>query len=409
MGFTEEVKAFLRWYAGFQGADGKIPCCIDRRGADPVPEHDSAGAFVWAIAEYYRYTRDVGFVNDMWPHVVRAVDYLATLRKRRLADDYRTPDKIAFYGLLPESISHEGYAAHPVHSYWDDFFALRGLKDAATLAVVVGDDDHAERYASLRDGFRDALYASIKRTVETHGIDYIPGSVELGDFDPTSTAIALMPGGELGNLPEPALTRTFERYWDDFSARRNGDGDWQAYTPYELRNVSVFVSLGQRERAHELLDWFMEKRHPVAWNEWPEIMWRDPSAPNFIGDMPHTWVGAGFVNAVRTLLAWERESDRALVFAAGVPPAWVTSETGVTVKRLPTHYGVLSYRLHAEGPDAVHLKLSGDLAIPPGKIVVPSPLPRALKSVTVNGQPLATFTAESAVIAECPADVVFAY
>jgi F5/8 type C domain/Bacterial alpha-L-rhamnosidase 6 hairpin glycosidase domain len=409
MGFTEEVRDFVRWYAGFQGADGKIPCCVDRRGPDPVPEHDSAGAFVYTIAEYYRYTHDIGFLNDMWPHVVRAVDYLSTLRKRRLADEYRTPDKQAFFGLLPESISHEGYAAHPVHSYWDDFFALRGLKDAAAMAVVVGDDEHAERYAGLRDSFRDALYTSIRRTVETHGIDYIPGSVELGDFDPTSTAVALMPGGELANLPQPALTRTFDRYWDDFSARRSGGGDWEAYTPYEMRNVSAFVDLGQRDRALALLDWFMANRRPAAWNEWPEILWRDPSAPNFIGDMPHTWVGAGFVTAVRTLLAWERESDRALVLAAGVPPAWVTSETGVGVKRLPTHYGVLTYRLHAEGPDSVRLKLSGDLTVPPGKIVIPSPLPKPIKSVTVNGQPADTFTADGATIAECPADVVLGY
>ena len=39
-----------------------------------------------------------------------------------------------FYGLLPQSISHEGYSAKPMHSYWDDFFALRGFKDAAFIA-----------------------------------------------------------------------------------------------------------------------------------------------------------------------------------------------------------------------------------------------------------------------------------
>ena len=34
--------------------DGTIPCCVDARGADPTPEHDSDGEFVYAIAEYYR-------------------------------------------------------------------------------------------------------------------------------------------------------------------------------------------------------------------------------------------------------------------------------------------------------------------------------------------------------------------
>src|SRR5262245_3992049 len=128
MGFPQEVRDFLRWYETFQGPDGKIPCCVDQRGVDPVNEHDSTGAVVWTVGEYYRYTHDVGFVSELWPTVVRAMDYLTALRARRLTDEYKAPDKLLFFGLLPASISHEGYAAQPVHSYWDDFFALRGFK-----------------------------------------------------------------------------------------------------------------------------------------------------------------------------------------------------------------------------------------------------------------------------------------
>ncbi|HJQ83543.1 MAG TPA: discoidin domain-containing protein [Candidatus Binatia bacterium] len=409
MGFPDEVREFLRWYARYQGPDGKIPCCIDRRGADPVPEHDGPGAFIYAIAEYYRYTRDIGFVNDMWPHVTRAIDYLSALRRRRMSDEYRAPDKQAFFGLLPESISHEGYSAHPVHSYWDDFFALRGFKDAAMLARVLGDDERAEKYAALRDGFSEALYASIARTVASHGIDYIPGSVELGDFDPTSTSIALVPGGERTKLPEPALARTYERYYDDFKSRLDGQGTWEGFSPYEMRNVGALVRLGQKDRALEMLDWFLGTRRPLGWNEWSEITWRDATAPRFIGDMPHTWVGAGFVDSVRSLLAYERESDAALVLMAGVPAAWVTSPTGIGVKRLPTHHGILSYTARSDGPDTVRVRLGGDVAVPAGKIVVRSPLAKPLTGVTVDGKPIETFTAEEATIATCPADVVLKY
>ena len=409
MGFTEEPREFLRWYAGYQGADGKIPCCIDRRGADPTPEHDSAGAFVWAVAEYYRYTHDVGFLSEMWPHVVGAVDYLAALRKRRTTDEYRTPEKEAFFGLLPESISHEGYSGHPVHSFWDDFFALRAFKDAAELAVVVGDDEHAASIAELRDAFHESVHAAIVRTIERQHIDYLPGSVELGDFDPTSTSIAIAPGGEQANLPAGPLARTFDLYWDGFVQRRDGTTDWQEYSPYELRNVGTFVRLGQRDRALELLRWFVADQRPPGWNEWGEIAWRDPSAPRFIGDMPHTWVGAGFVSSVRSLFAYERESDQALVLAAGVAPEWVTTDPGIVVKRLPTHYGVLGMTIHATAPDAVRVRLSGDVTVPPGKIVLRSPLPRPLHGVTVNGRPLETFTENEAVIGDFPADVTLKY
>jgi hypothetical protein len=409
MGFTPEVRDFLRWFVRYQAPDGKVPCCVDRRGPDPVSEHDSAGQLIFAVMEYYRYTRDVGFLSDMWPHVVKAVDYMTALRRRRMSDDYRTGDKEAYFGLLPESISHEGYSAHPVHSYWDDFFALRGLKDAADMAVVLGDDERAASIAALRDDFRQTLYASIARTASAHGIDYIPASVELGDFDPSSTSIALVPGGERVHLPEPALTRTYERYWADFETRRRGEGDSEGYTAYELRNVSALLQIGQKRRALEILAWFVADQRPPAWNEWAEISWRDPQAPRFIGDMPHTWVGAGYIRAVRSMVAYEREDDDALVLAAGIPAEWVMSDAGVKVRRLPTYWGILNYTLRGETADAVRLRLSGDLALPPGKIVVESPLSRPLRAVVVNGRPVETFTAEHAVVAEFPADVLLHY
>src|SRR5213076_1984534 len=92
---------------------------------------------------------------------------------------------------------------------------------------------------------------------------------------------------------------------------------------------------GAKQRALELLDALLADQRPQAWNQWSEILWRDREAPRFIGDMPHTWVGATFVRAVRMMLAYERESDQALVLAAGVPAAWATAEQGISVKRLP--------------------------------------------------------------------------
>ena len=409
MGFTEEVREFIRWFARFQFADGRVPCCVDRRGADPVPENDSNGEFVYTVAEYYRFTRDVGFLSEMWPAVVKAVDYIAELRQRRLTDEYKQPDKQVFYGLVPESISHEGYSGHPVHSYWDDFFSLRGLDDAARLAVVLGDDEHAASFRALHDGLHADLYASISRAIADHKIDYIPGSAELGDFDATSTAIAVTLGAELSHLPQAELKRTFDAYYQHVQERRRQGNGLDGYTPYELRNVEALVRLGERERAFEILNLLLEGQRPKAWHEWAEIVWRDPSAPKFIGDMPHTWVGSGFIRSLRSMFAYENEENRSLVLAAGLPGDWVMSDSGVGVKRLPTYYGVLSYTLRREAPDALRLRVSGDLTVPPGDIVIRPPVPQPLTAVTVNGRPVQTFTADSATIGEFPADVVLQY
>jgi hypothetical protein len=407
MGYTEEVRSFIRWYAPYQFENGKIPCCIDQRGPDVLVEHDSHGEFVYTVMEYYRYTRDVGFLAEYWPAVVKAVAAMDVLRRERRGDAYRTPELQPYYGLMPESASHEGYLGHPVHSYWDDFFTLRGLKDAVDMAEVLGEDEKAASFAALRDEFRKDLYASIGLAMKKHQIAYIPGSVELGDFDPTSTAIAVDPSGELRHLPEPALSRTFDDYYAHFLRRRNGEIDWESYTPYEMRNVGLFVQLGQRERALEALDFFLKDQRPAAWNQWGEVVWRNPERPGFIGDLPHTWIGAGYLRSLRSLFVYEREADRALVIAAGLAREWVESETGVSVKRLPTYYGTLNYRLHRKAPGELHLRLSGDLALPPGKIVVQPPV--SLRAVTVNGKAVASFDAEGATIAEFPADVTLRY
>lgn len=407
-GYVEPVRQFIRWYAGFQFPNGKVPCCVDGRGADSVAENDSHGEWIFLIAQYYRFTRDAGLVTELWPSIVSAVRYIDSQRRLRMTPEYQSEDKRLYYGLMPESISHEGYSAHPVHSYWDDFFTLRGLKDAAYLARTLGEDEAAD-FTAIRDAFATDLYASLQRAMAQHRIDYIPGSAELGDFDATSTTIAIDPGGELERLPEAALAHTFDAYYDFFRKRKAGEIPWEAYTPYELRVVGTLLRMGHKARAHELLSFFLEGLRPEAWNQWAEVVWRDPNMPRFIGDMPHTWAGSDFIRSLRSLFAYERESDQALVLGAGIPGEWVTEGGGVTLKRLPTYYGTLNYTLRKGDGDYLTLSLSGDLGLPPGKIVVRSPLNVPLTSVTVNGRAVAGFQVDEVVIDEFPAEVMLYY
>lgn len=409
MGFIVEPREFIRWYAQFVGADGRVACCVDRRGPDPVPEHDSNGELLYTLAEYYRYTRDIGTVSDLWPAAVRAAEWIRTARQRRMTSEYQQGPKRVFYGLLPESISHEGYSSRPVHSYWDGFWGWRGLKDAASLAAAAGDDAQAAAFAELRDAFGADLIASIERVIETQRLEYIPASVELADFDPNSTAIALSPVGALRALPETPLRNTFDRYFAILQERLRGDKEWDAYTPYELRNVPAFLQLGQRERAWAVLEAILRDQRPLAWQQWPEILWRNPKLPRFVGDMPHAWIGAIFIEAVRSLFAYEQEADAALVLAAGIPATWVADNEGVGVRRLPTHYGVLSYTLRSAGSNALWMRISGDLTLPPGGIVLKPPTLQPIKAVQVNGHPVTTFQGDRAVIHELPAEVVLEY
>ncbi|MFL5509331.1 MAG: discoidin domain-containing protein, partial [Gemmatimonadaceae bacterium] len=383
LGHDRDVKDFIDWYAGYQYDNGKIPCCVDEHGATPVPENDSHGEFIYAVAEYYRHTGDKAELEKMWPHVARAVAYMDSLRHLRMTEQYTVGANKPFYGLLPESISHEGYSAKPVHSYWDDFFALRGFKDAAFIARELGKPE-ADDYAQIRNSFRSNLFESIRQVVITRKIGFIPGSVELADFDPTSTTIAVSPGGEAGRLPGPLLNRTFDRYFQEARERSLGVKPWDAYTPYELRNVGVNIQLGQRARAHELLDFFFKSQRPEAWHQWAEVVYRDPKTPKFIGDMPHTWVGSDYIRSFLDMLAYERESDSSLVIGAGVRDEWVKEDPGVRVSNLSTEYGPLNYDMRAIGK-VVTINLRAGIRMPPGGIVIYSPLEQPILSASVDG------------------------
>jgi hypothetical protein len=406
LGHGEAVRDFLEWFAPYQYDTGKIPCCVDARGADPVPENDSHGEFLYLVAEYGRFTGDRDFLGKLWPRVEKTVAYIDRLRQERRTPEYRLPGKLAFFGLLPESISHEGYSAKPVHSYWDDFFALTGLKSAAEIAATLGKGAERARWDAMATEFRRDLLASIRRTIAQNRIDFIPGSVELADFDATSTTIALDPGGELENLPRRELLRTFERYYEEFQKRKRPGTAWDAYTPYEIRTVGTFVRLGWRDRAHELLDFFLDSRRPAGWNQWAEVVGREVRRPRFIGDMPHTWVASDFIRSFLDLFAYERESDRSLVLAAGIPESWISAPEGVGVRGLRTRYGTLDYAL-AGSSGVTRLDVTGTLKVPPGGLVLslPAGMVAGGKSATVNGR-AASLVSGELVIREVPARVV---
>ncbi len=366
MGHADEARVFLEWYAPFQFAGGKVPCCVDARGSDPVPENDSHGELVFLAAEVARYTQDRALAEAMWRHVDKATRYLDRLRASERIEANRGTPK---FGLLPPSISHEGYSAKPAYSHWDNFWGLIGYKSAITLADQLDRADDAKRLAASRDTFRADIRDSLDASAKQFGIDFIPGAADLGDFDATSTTIALSPGGEREHLPPAMLEATFERYWREFVDRRDGQREWKDYTPYEWRNVSAFIRLGWRERAHEAIDFFFRDRRPEAWNQWAEVVGRDYREPRFIGDMPHGWVASDYIRAALDLFAYERESDGALVLGAGIPSAWLDGD-GVSIDGLHTPYGVLGYTLKRER-GAITLDLRADpTRMPPGGYVL---------------------------------------
>jgi hypothetical protein len=387
MRHADEVREFIRWYAPHQRADGFVPCCVDSEGIDWLVEHDSHGQLIALIADYHRFSSDDHFLAESWTFVDKAVACI----ERLLGQD----------GLLPISVSHEGYLAQPVHAYWDDFWALRGLRDSVELAHAIGQHDSAQRWQVLADRFADSLFVSIEATRAQRQLEFIPGSIEWADFDPTATANALYLLDVPAGLNRQAVERTFDAYLADWRGKRSGAVASTNYTPYEIRIIGALVRLGRRDAALELLKFFLSDRRPPPWNQWPEIAWRDHKAPAHIGDLPHTWIAAEYVLAVRSLFAYERETDQSLILAAGLASDWIDG-SGVQVNGMPTFHGNLSYSLRRIDSQTLRFEIGGGIL---AKVVLRPPLATAIRSVIVNGSAYPGFDGDSVTILQTPAEI----
>ena len=105
MGEVTAAREFVDAYQGILFDSGKVPCCHDARGADPVVENDSHGQYLYAVAEVCATRRDAAFLARHWPAVQRTVAYIDHLRQSSARPPTKRPSAPAS-GLMPPSISH---------------------------------------------------------------------------------------------------------------------------------------------------------------------------------------------------------------------------------------------------------------------------------------------------------------
>ncbi len=344
LGELGAAREFVDWFARYIFASGKVPCCVDQRGADPVVENDSHGQYLYAVAEIWRHSQDRAFLERHWPQVQRVTEWMESLRQSERGAGNRTPDRAHLFGLMPPSISHEGYSDRPAYSYWDDFWALRGFKDAVIIAGALNHEAQAAHWSRARDEFERELVASIQATAARNGAGFIAGAADRGDFDATATTTALNPAQMQNVLPDALLAGTFERYWQESNARSQGRREWKDYTPYELRTIGALVRLGQAERAHAMLLFFFNDRRPLGWNQWAEVVLPRLREVRFLGDMPHAWVSSDYIRSALDLFAYEREAEGTIIIGAGLAPEWL-ARGDVEVRGLSTTFGALDYSL----------------------------------------------------------------
>lgn len=401
MGEAKVARDYLAWYSEHGvHANGLVSPILNDDGSVNTGfgsdiEYDSQGQYVALVADVARLDGGPESVRAYLPKVKAALRFLQELRERTLVKGYKAdqPAPERFAGILAPSISHEGYPS-PTHSYWDDYWGLKGWHDGAWLAQSLGDHETAAWAREQYKALYDALHASIRATMAWKGIDFIPSSADLGDGDPTGVSIALDPTGAQSVLPTEALKTTFARYLEDVR-KRGQPGALYAYTPYEIRNVLSYVHLGQPQVADELLQGLLHDRRPLQWQVLAEVVHSRQRFPRYLGDMPHTWIGAEYGRTLFGMLM--REDDDALSLLPGTPPSWVAGD-GLAVERLPTAYGTL--QMQARQRDGVLTVALGEGLRNGTAVKVWWPARTMPKAVRVDGRSVSNFDAEGVRLAK---------
>lgn len=378
-GLAEEAQRYVLWYAGRIYPNGMVPPILNpdgtvNRGYGSDIEFDAQGEFVGIAADTYRITRDPAFLAAIFEPVVRATRFIEVLCAQTNAQ--HGPESRC-HGLLAPSISHEGYNK-PTFSYWDDFFALSAWRNCKFLALAIGDAAVADEARTKGKAFAEHLARSMRLTAAAVGNGLVPASADRDDVDPTSTAIAFEPCRVADVLPAELLPATYDDYARHLDAIQTPGFDG-GFTPYEIRNLNALVALGRYDDAFRLLTESLTWRRPPGWRHWAEVVWGNPRAPEYIGDMPHTWIGAEFFTAVRRMLL--RENGDTLELFRAVPDAWWDGD-GIALRELPTAFGAanLTARRHA-ARITVDLTLTGPQ---PERITLRCP---GVRQAYLDGQP----------------------
>jgi hypothetical protein len=377
-------------------------------------EWDSNGEALWAIGRFDRILGGAAnFGRGLFtPYVIDGARWIR---------DNRT-----IFGLLPSGWSAEHIGDKGQPHYWDDFWGLAGLWEAARLAQRTGageTDEIWRAYDSLRTATADSIrWVLGEQRRRGHWETFIPtGPGDVGRLDSTIIGALcyfhpcrLYDGAKLGADIDGAARMTLDTIWGHFlDGGFRHDSAWNCYGPYlTLQLAHAFLLIGDVGRLDQCLQWVVgnaayaqvsRENSPDAWQAvlgaWNEQHCY-PIAKNFgempgrfwyMGDIPHGWACAEFLFLLRDILFFEcNEDGGAQIFLApGVMPHWLDDGEMIGVADAPTVFGrPFGYRLtHQRNARRVEINITQPPP-PHVRLVYPCRFGAGVESATAHGVPL---------------------
>jgi hypothetical protein len=353
-GYSDIAARVLSFFPSRQQTDGNF---LSQPG-----QYDGWGEAMWAFGEHYRRTHDVAFANAVYPHVVRAVDWLA---QARAADPLH---------VMPRSdVRDNEYVAAHLTGY--NFLALGGLQSAIQLAGATGHTADAQRFQREYDDYHRQFFALLDKATAANG----------GAIPPALDATG-WPGTDWGNLlsvtpvplldpGDPRVTATLLR-----SQARYQEGITTYTEPDDGQFLHHYLTIKQQA----IREFYAELLHTSSTHAGFEYAIRPWGSRDFEGNLaPHGWFAADYRNLLRNMML--REDGDTLHLLSAVSPEWVGSGKVIHVDRAPSTFGITEFTLSMTSETSAVLELTNDWQTAPRALLLHLPWFMQTDAATADG------------------------
>ena len=335
MGYPRQAKEKLLSYPGRQRSDGFF---LSQDG-----EWDSNGQAIWTLVEHYRMTGDRALLAKMYGSICKGARWIK--EKTAATKDIPSPH----YGLLPPGFSAEHFGPND-YFYWDDFWALAGLRDACYAAEVLGHPndqlEFADSFAELDKNVKASLsHAEIRlnkkvmptspyRRFDSAAIGTACVIHPLKIMDPNSSLVK--------NTAELLLEQCFidNGFFQDMIH--------SGINIYLSLHVAQILAAQHDPRAWDIANKMLLLA--TGANTWPEAVNLNTGG-GAMGDGMHGWATADFLLFVRNTLI--NEDKEILIVTPCVPKSWYDQGKNIKVENAPTHFGEVSFSIEGKQGEVI--------------------------------------------------------
>jgi len=364
-GYSDIAAQVLSFFPTRQQPDGNF---LSQPG-----QFDGWGEALWAFGEHFRRTHDIAFATAIYPHIVRAVDWLI---EARAADPLH---------LMPKSdVRDNEYVAAHLTGY--NFLALGGLQSAIELAQATNHADDATRFRREYDAYRAQFFTLLgQAAARDHG--YIPPALDATGYQGTDwgNLLAVTPVALL-DPHDPRVTATLQRtqarYQEGITTYTEPDDGQFLHHYLTIKNTLTELIRGDQQQA--IRELYAELLHTSSTHAGFEYAIRPWGNRDFEGNLaPHGWFAADYRNLLRNMML--REDAEQLHLLSAVSPEWIGPGKTIRVLRAPSTFGQTDFTLTMPTATTATLSMTNQWHHAPQAIVLHLPWFMQTTSVVADG------------------------